>query len=717
MADAPDVSGKSLEELEEEITCILCKRHYQEAKLLPCMHYYCKPCIEELARRSKPDPFPCPECRKEVTLPSAGVDQLQSAFFVERIKDVYGKMAKRMKDKAEESGVILCEMCSKWNSIAFCHYCVKFTCRDCVCQHQPPEGPETCRVLMLEKDSSVDASLPSPSNCPVHGDPMTVFCFSCNCIVCRDCIVSEHSGHTFNLLKKSASEKRRELCNALSPLRILREKIANAVEELTVTQSKVDTQENEVCQSIQESFTQLKVKLEKQEIGLIGSAVKLAREKKDILAAQKFELQTTETVIQSVIEYVEQNLEEASDQNLMSSHMQLQAKVKEEEKRHQKLSLKPATSANVACYLPSLDVIPERLGSVFSCVGLPSVLVVVPTTASVGTTVQFNVKVLQKRGANLEAELTSLIDPCPVVTASVKPFNADTFIVSFTPTVRGRSNLALKIDGKPIHGSPFRILVSIKHPSTLGTPVRILEGFHQPWGLAFNNEGQLLVAECGTQKVVVVEKDGTPVKTITCNLFKSPRGIAVGTDGSIFVTNFVRMSGYTCLVKLDRNGSELCHVASGLKGAMFCKIINNLLYVCTRGEVKIFDNRCQCLGGFPTQLCPQAHDIAMGNNSLYVVNHANPGKIGVYTLQGCFQEKLDVEVDLVSPRGIFVDANDYIFVTQTAEGGEGVYVFNASGDFMSNFGFDVLKAPSGITFDEDGFVYVSDFNQGHIVVF
>ena len=717
MADVPDVSGKSLEELEEEITCILCKHHYQEAKLLPCMHYYCKPCVEELAKRSKPGPFPCPECRKDVTLPSGGVDQLQSAFFVERIKDVYGKMAKRMEDKAEESGVIPCEMCSKWNSVAFCHYCVKFTCRDCVRQHQPHEGPETCRVLMLEKDSSVDASLPSPPNCPMHGDPMTVFCFSCDCIVCRDCIVTEHSGHTFNFLKKSASEKRRELCNALSPLRTLREKIANSVKELATTETKVDTQENEVCQSIKESFAQLKVKLEKQEMELIGSAVKLAKEKKDMLAAQKFVLQTTEAVIQSVIEFVEQNLEEASDQNLMSSHVQLQAKVKEEEKRHQKLSLKPATSANIACYLPSLDVIPERLGSVSSYVGLPSVLVVIPTTASVGTAVQLNVKVLQKRGANLEAELTSLFDPHCVITASVKPLGADTFIVSFTPTVRGRSDLAMKIDGKAIQGSPFRIMVSNKHPSTFGTPIRILEGFHQPWGLAFNNEGQLLVAECGTQKVVVVEKNGTPAKTITCNQFKSPRGVAVGSDGSIFVTNFVTSSGYTCLVKLDRNGSEVCHVPSGLKGPMFCKMINNLLYVCTRGEVKIFDNNCQCIGCFPTQLCPQTHDIAVGNNSLYVVNHANHGKVGVYTLQGCFQEELDVEVDLVSPRGICVDANGYIFVTQAAQEEEGVNVFNASGDFISKFGLDVLKSPAGIAFDEDGFVYVSDFKQGHIVVF
>ena len=94
MAVAPDVNNQNLEELEREITCAVCHKHYQEAKLLPCNHYYCGACIETLAKRSLGRPFLCPECRKATNLPPGGVEQLQSAFFVERMKDVYGKMAK-----------------------------------------------------------------------------------------------------------------------------------------------------------------------------------------------------------------------------------------------------------------------------------------------------------------------------------------------------------------------------------------------------------------------------------------------------------------------------------------------------------------------------------------------------------------------------------------------------------------------------------------------
>ena len=94
MAEGPDPREKPLEELEKEITCAVCHGHLERAKLLPCNHYYCEACIEMLAKRAKGEPFDCPECRKETSLPPGGVAELQGAFFVERMKDVYGKMAK-----------------------------------------------------------------------------------------------------------------------------------------------------------------------------------------------------------------------------------------------------------------------------------------------------------------------------------------------------------------------------------------------------------------------------------------------------------------------------------------------------------------------------------------------------------------------------------------------------------------------------------------------
>ena len=131
MAEGPDPREKALEELEKEITCAVCHGFYQKAKLLPCNHYYCSTCIEKMAARSGGGPFDCPECRKETSLPAGGVAGLQPAFFVERIKDLHGKMA-----RAEGKVEALCEQCAGEKSVAFCRQCAEFICGDCVQSHK-----------------------------------------------------------------------------------------------------------------------------------------------------------------------------------------------------------------------------------------------------------------------------------------------------------------------------------------------------------------------------------------------------------------------------------------------------------------------------------------------------------------------------------------------------------------------------------------------------
>ena len=131
MAEGRDPWEKPLDQLEREITCGVCHDHYEKAKLLPCNHYYCSTCIEKMAARSRGGPFDCPECRKETSLPPGGAAGLQPAFFVERLKNLHGKMA-----RAEGKAEAVCEQCAATaKSLAFCRQCAEFICEDCVAIH------------------------------------------------------------------------------------------------------------------------------------------------------------------------------------------------------------------------------------------------------------------------------------------------------------------------------------------------------------------------------------------------------------------------------------------------------------------------------------------------------------------------------------------------------------------------------------------------------
>ena len=202
---------------------------------------------------------------------------------------------------------------------------------------------------------------------------MKIFCFNCNRLICRDCTVIDHNGHNFNFLKKCAPESRKTLRDSLAPLRKVQADIARAEKKLNATEAQVDTQKNEVCKSLKQSFDQLKAFLDQRKAELVKKASALAQEKKDALAAQRKGLQVAHAEIHSLVEFVERNMENTSDQDLMGIRTQLQTKVEEEEKQHQQLSLEPATTADIACNPPSPDAIPRELGAVFRAV-TPTVL-------------------------------------------------------------------------------------------------------------------------------------------------------------------------------------------------------------------------------------------------------------------------------------------------------------------------------------------------------
>jgi len=62
--------AESLEKLDQELTCPICLKHFEEPKVLQCCHYYCLECIVQMRARTRgKDYFQCPECRKEIRLP------------------------------------------------------------------------------------------------------------------------------------------------------------------------------------------------------------------------------------------------------------------------------------------------------------------------------------------------------------------------------------------------------------------------------------------------------------------------------------------------------------------------------------------------------------------------------------------------------------------------------------------------------------------------
>ena len=203
-----------------------------------------------------------------------------------------------------------------------------------------------------------------PPKCADHGDPMKIICLDCNRLICRDCTLIVQNGHSYDFLINCATEARKTLRDALTPLQNVLANIAGADKKLAGAEAQVGNQE-EVCKSIQQSFHKLRAVLEKRETELVKKVLTLTQEKEDALTAQRKGLQMAQTEIQSLVDFVVRNVDNTSAQDLMGILSQLQSKVEGGEKRHQQLSLDPATTADITCCLPFSEEIPRDLGEVF----------------------------------------------------------------------------------------------------------------------------------------------------------------------------------------------------------------------------------------------------------------------------------------------------------------------------------------------------------------
>ena len=566
MAEGPDPREKPLDKLEREITCGVCHDHYEKAKLLPCNHYYCSTCIEKMAARSRGGPFDCLECRKETSLPPGGVAGLQPAFFVERQKDLHGQMA-----RAEGKAEAVCEQCAtSGKAVAFCRQCADFICENCVLSHKNLKvfaGHVVSSLEELKKGGVKNIPLKEvpPVTCEDHGgEPKRLFCFDCECLICRDCTIIDHVGHKFEFVSKCAPESRRTLRESLAPLQKVQADLAEAEKRLVSEEAKVGRQEEEVCRSIWRSFEQLKAVLERREAELVGKVGSLAQEKKNALAAQKTVLHLAQKEIQLLAKFVERNVESTSDQDLMSIRTQLQSKVEEEEKRHRQLSLEPTATADIACCLPSPDIIPSNLGSVIA--QQTPALIKKVESIELGSPVQVTLSAPTASLGDISAGLKCVADPSPSLEGEVVENGVGTFSISITPQVRGRHDLTVKVRGEEIEGSPFRVFIKLP-PSRLRQEnlTHRIGGIKGPWGIAINNKQQLIVAEAGRlygggSKITVMERDGKKVQTIECYQFKNPRGVAVASDGAVYIIDI----DAECLFKFNSKGKLIKTVRNEL---------------------------------------------------------------------------------------------------------------------------------------------------------
>ena len=200
MADS-NITSKSLEQLEREITCGVCQEHYNEPKILPCLHYYCKKCVLDLSQKAGPaKSFSCPECHNEGTIPEEGEDGLKAAFFVNRLKSIVSSM--KITQGQVEVQYETCVEVYNEKAKAFCCQCAAFICAEYVKSLKRIRQYSKHEISSLEdvkpgKCKPVEEKEDVPDKCEDHNEPKVIYCYDCDALICRNCTIKDHKEHNF----------------------------------------------------------------------------------------------------------------------------------------------------------------------------------------------------------------------------------------------------------------------------------------------------------------------------------------------------------------------------------------------------------------------------------------------------------------------------------------------------------------------------------------
>ena len=742
MAEHETVSAAelALQKLADQLECSICLDSFTDPKLLQCFHVFCKKCLEPLTRRDQHGlSLRCPKCRRSTLLPANGVSGLQPAFHVHHLFEIQDALQKVK--QGQEGQKTLCEKCGKREANGFCRDCNKFVCEACIEIHLIWKDIACHKVITLEQLKVEATEMLPPTKkilyCSKHpGNTLDLFCETDQELICRDCIIRTHRDHHYDLVSEAFPRHRDTITTHLEPVKLILSTVNKAIQDFGTSQDQIMNQRASIEADILRKIEQLHEALEVRKTELIGELDKMTQQKLKMLSIQRDELELVQTRLNSCLQFVNDSLKTGSEGEILSMKKPVVQQVKEMCEEFDSSKFSPQEQADMALTASS-ELLPacQQFGQVYiskicpeKCYATGKGLEV----ATVGEQSTATVHAVNTLGSacttpfQLTCELVSY-SSADGVKCEVDPSNdSSKYRIAYHTVRRGMFRLHIKISNKHIGGSPF----IVQSREELGSHIIPITRLRDPFGVAINDSGDIIIAECGNCSISVYSLIGETVQSFgregsTSGQFHGPCGIAVDRGGNILVVD----NGNHRIQKFTASGKFL--KAVGGKGDKSCQFYYPLgisispsdrIYVCDASNHRVqilnpdltyftsFGSRGSGDGQFQHP-CDVAFD-SQGN--VYVVDRGNH-RIQVFTEDGhflnTFGKKGGGEGELSRPVGITIDSDNVLYVAERDN--HRVSLFDSEGDFLKLFatrgeGQARFESPHGIALDKEGLVYVTD---------
>ena len=700
------MAEKVLKQLEEQLNCSICLDTFTDPKLLKCFHVYCRKCLVPLVDRDQQGQLglTCPICRQVTPVPDRGVAGLQSAFRINRFLEIKDSL-------------------------------------------QRPENP----AATFDKASPTDANpVKKASHCFVHeGKELELFCETCGELVCTRCALKggKHHDHSYEELKQAFRKYKDEITSSLEPMEKQVTIMKKALAQLDARCGEISDQRTATAVNIHSTFRRLQEVLDVRETELIGQLDQVTQGKLKGLAVQRDQIETTLAQLCSCLHFMRESLRTGNEGDVLKMKINTDRQVKELTTPFPPDILEPSTDADIAFSAQGdMTAACQNYGQIF-VPGLPdpSKCHVASKVAEVGEkctailqAINFGGELCKESIKSLEcsyvSEITGIRASC-----GVERNGQSQYEISYQPTVKGRHQLHVTVQGQHIRGSPFSIAV-MSSVENLGTPILTIGGVNRPWGVAVNQRGEVVVAEWKGDRVSVFSPSGKKLRSFGTHgpgpgQVWYPREVAVDGEGNILVAdswnhriqNFTSEGQY--LTSVGTGGSG--HLQFSYPTGIAFNASNNKVYVTDAGNHRIqvlnydltFSSTFGKNGSGKGQFSDPRSIACDSTGKVYVADRANH-RIQVFTAEGKFLHMFgrhgQGRGELDWPVGVATDTSGMVYVSE--RGNHCVSVFTTEGQYVTSFGRKgsgpgEFVNPYGLALDNSGVVYVCDRGNHRVQLF
>ena len=701
------MAEEALKKLEEQLNCSICLDTYTNPKLLQCFHVYCQQCLVPLVDRDQRGQLglACPICRQVTPLPNRGVAGLQSAFHINHLLELQDSFQKLDNPAAALEGAV---------------------------------------------GGTTNAAPPGVAvrHCFEHPDEeLKLYCKTCGELVCLKCAIKggKHISHDYKELDKAFQEYKEEITSSLQPMKKQVATMKGVLAQLDTRCGEISDQREATEDEIHNTFRRLQEVLNVRETELVHQLHQITQSKLKALAVHRDKIETILAQLSSCLLFMGESLREANKDNALMMKTNTVNTVKELTTPLQPDILKPSTEADIVfSTLADLRSMCRDYGQVFAQ-GSPDpskchatgkgleVAVVGEKSACILHAVNIGGMPCQEP-IKLDCELVSEIKDTKT-SCSIERRQSQ-YEISYQPTIKGRHQLHIRVEGQHIRGSPFSVAVKLP-VEKLGTPILTIGGVGGPRGVTINHRGEMVVADQVSHCIHVLSPSGEKLRSFGTRgsgkgQFSSPRGVAVDGEGNILVAD----ANNNCIKKFTAGGQFLTAVGTEGSGPLqFTNpsdiAISDKVYVAEGSNRRIqvlnpdltFSHTFGKKGSGNGQF-QYPHYIACDSTGKVYVTDRDNHRIQVFTAEGKFLRMFGQfgqgRGELDWPCGIAIATSGIVYVSEGVN--NRVSLFTSEGQFVTSFGRrgkgpGEFRRPTGLALDSSGVLYVCDYMNNRVQLF